>query len=100
MKILYSEDLKKLDKKSVTGRGNSKEPMTPKKVDILIKMYSIRFDSMKLQSGERMQREKKLNFHIKNGINNINTAQATKKNEKEVMIRIHELKINEKSNEE
>lgn len=71
VKILYQENFNLLSKKSVTGRGASKEPVSPKKMNILQDLYHERLDRLKLVNLEEQQRLKKLNLHIKSAINNI-----------------------------
>lgn len=59
VKGLYSDDFEPLNRKSATGRGYLKEPLTPQKKLTLENIYSRRFDIMKLPSIERAKREKK-----------------------------------------
>lgn len=83
MKYLYKQNVIALKDKSVTGKstkGNSKEPVTPKKYEILSQMLTERIHSIVVKDSKECQsRIKALNSHIKNAINNIN--RSTQKND-------------------
>lgn len=82
MKYLYTQNLIALKGKSVTGKstkGNAKEPVTPKKYEVLTQMLKERIQSIVVKdSTECQSRIKALNNLIKNAINNIN--RSTQKN--------------------
>lgn len=72
---MYAERLSELKKKSLTGRSENeqkKEPVTPKKRDILNKVYTKRINSITDGHIERNKRIKNLNNHIRIALNNIN----------------------------
>lgn len=93
VKCIYGKNICQLENKSVTGRGKSKEPVTPEKMKILEGIFSTRFDSLNLKLEERVAREKKLNFHIKAAISNIKTSAATKQMKEEISSRITSMNL-------
>lgn len=66
---LYIDDLKRLKKISLTGRGRqgAKKPMSPQKLKVLKEIYVQRMQMVPIES----KRRKKMNTHIRNAINNI-----------------------------
>lgn len=86
MKCLYKDDLSILEQKTLTGRSSKTDrivyPVTPKKVEILSKMFDERINSITHDEIEKISRNKCLNKYIKDAIMNINKIAKTKETEK------------------
>lgn len=81
VKFLYKQNLSVLKKKSVTGRstkpGGAKQPITPKKYNVLLDIFTERINLITEDVIERKSRIKCMNKLIKDAIHNINkTTQA------------------------
>lgn len=80
VRFFYSDNLAKLNGKSVRGisRGKPTQAMSPDKLDLMKSLYNERISDMNLPVEERVNREKKFNRHVHRAITNIN---ARKNNE-------------------
>lgn len=96
VKFLYKNNLSILKEKSLTGRsakpGHPKEPITPKKIEILSKIFKERVDSVANDDIENGARNKCLNKYIKNAIANINRTLLSKQTEKNACKNLQEKK--------
>lgn len=91
VRFFYSDDLTKLQQKSLTGisKANKKEPITPRKLDQMKSLFNERLTNMQLADTERLAREKKFNRHIHSAITNINAC-LKKESAKKIMINVDE----------
>lgn len=91
IRFLYSDNLGKLQSKTVTGKSKigTKEPITPQKLKQLKSIYQERLADLNLQDGDKNKREKLFNRHAQHAITNINT---TMKNESKKIVKLSEIK--------
>lgn len=90
MRFLYEGQLHRLDNISVTGgsknknKGNVKanvkanEKMSPKKLNVMKGAFTQRLDALKLDGKEHKQREARINIHVNNAIQNLNSKKNSK----------------------
>lgn len=76
VRSLYKNDLNRLKNISVTGRSRfnqQKVKMSPQKMKTITSIFEERLSTMNLKSNEKIQREKRMNTHIKRAILNTNS---------------------------
>lgn len=87
VRFCYMDDLEKITKKSVKGRSNDKEPISPERLSRFESMYKEHLGDMTLEEEERNIREKKFVRHVHKAIMNITAGlKKTSQNKKIICI--------------
>lgn len=99
LKFAYKENISILKTKSVTGKttksSQTKEPVSPKKMEMFSKIFTERVNLITNDATEREARVKRFNKYIKDAINNINKSTQSKEIEKNACKMLQSVAINE-----